>query len=78
MIILQVKESHNRTVIASKHARPDLVVHHLADNPLGHENVVEPPTDILRPCIRHVRPERVSVLFLRVEVPERVHKLAAL
>lgn len=72
---LQIKESHDGAMVTAENSAPYLLVYHLIDDTLRDENVVQPPTDVLGPRIRHIRPEGVRTLLGRIEVPERVDKL---
>ena len=44
----------------------DVVADAVLEHPLGGDEVVEPPADVLRPAVHHVRPERVGLLLFGV------------
>lgn len=78
IVMSQIKKSHNWTMVTAVDFRSHSVVHHFAQDPLRHQNVIQSPAHVLRPGIRHVRPECVRVLLAGVKVTEGVHEFTTL
>ena len=58
---------------------PDHIVRDISvHEPLGHDEVVQPPAHVLGPAVHHVGPEGVGILPVGVEVAEAVHQVTLL
>src|SRR5690606_15529802 len=68
---------HDRTMVAAKDVGVDPRIDKARSEPLRREEVVDAPADVALPHLGHVRPPRIGVRAVRIQVAERVEEACA-